>query len=501
MNTLRLFFNHHPALFFALSAIGGISASLEGSFHFFWISCLPTIPYLLKGEWKRPLTSYFFAATLFLLCPFPFTPFEIPAKGVKGYAKIHIESVSQQSFHHQKGWVYKGTILHFFGERQWKKGKYPFFLALKEPLEERPKADSDYLVKGQILPGKGKRFIIKSNPHTLWEPLENTFSFAEMRFQAKQKVKYWIESYYSSPPASLLLVGLLIGEFDDAELKRDFGRFGLLHLLAISGFHFSVLAGLFNRFFRLFFSERQVSVLLIALLSAYFFFLGWGPSVVRAWMTIAFFYGACLNKRQSRPLNSLGAAVLLAILIDPLLLENLGFQFSALTTAAILLFYAPSFQLLTQFFPNRPLKSVLEWPVFDRYAYLILSFFKSSGALTLATTWIALPLSLYYFQFFPLLSLIYNLFFPFLVSISMNLLIFGLIFSFFPPLAKTIHTINDFFTSFFLNLTYDMPPSWDWVILAPVHPPLFTIILIAFLLLISIYFQKSEKQLKCAIEI
>src|ERR1700722_20309854 len=62
------------------------------------------------------------------------------------------------------------------------------------------------------------------------------------------------------------------------------------------------------------------------------------------------------------------------------------------------------------------------------------------------------------------MSLLYNLFFPFLVSISMLLLLLGMGISLFlPPLGSAIHLLNSHYTHFVLNLTFNMPPAVDAV--------------------------------------
>lgn len=311
-----------------------------------------------------------------------------------------------------------------------------------------------------------------------------------------QNVKNWILDHFTAPATVAFLSGLIIGEFDDPHLRKDFGRFGLLHILAISGFHFSIFAKLLSSLFRCFFKPYFSSLAIISLLSAYFFFLGWGPSVVRAWMTILLFFGAYLKERSSTSLNSLGIALLFSIIIDPLLLENLGFQFSFLATASILLGFEPALAFIHRWSPKRPLEEVLTWPLFDRLAYLFLGYIKNSLAISLATTLIALPMSLYYFQTFPLLSLIYNLFFPFLVSISMTLLLIGFIFTPFPWISSGIHMLNDYFTSFILNLTYDVPDNFNFFINSPSFSPILLIIFNIFLFITLIYCHKSNDEIK-----
>lgn len=125
----------------------------------------------------------------------------------------------------------------------------------------------------------------------------------------------------------------------------------------------------------------------------------------------------------------------------------------------------PIFELfLRSIFPKRPLSIALKMKVGTQHGYFFLNGCRHAIALTGAVTCLALPLTLFYFQKFPLLSLFYNLFFPFMVSISITLLILGaLVDIFFSPLAHVIHALNNAYTNFMLSYTYNIPSSIDLV--------------------------------------
>jgi competence protein ComEC len=101
----------------------------------------------------------------------------------------------------------------------------------------------------------------------------------------------------------------------------------------------------------------------------------------------------------------------------------------------------------------------------DQHAYIILTYFRQALALTIAVNLVALPMSLCTFEKFQLLSLVYNLFFPFMVSFSMFLLIIGLTLGLLiSPLGNLFHTFNNTFTKFVLDFTSNLPQSFDLVI-------------------------------------
>jgi competence protein ComEC len=147
---------------------------------------------------------------------------------------------------------------------------------------------------------------------------------------------------------------------------------------------------------------------------------------------------------------------------------------------------------LDLFSPRRSLETALKWSKTDQVLFIFLGFFKNALALTLATSIVALPLSLYYFQLFAFLSLFYNLFFPFLVSLSMGTLLLGLLLSPFPYLGRWVHGANDYLTSFFLNMTYDLPDSWDISLRIEAFPIYLAIICLVLLFALAIYYRKTE---------
>ena len=100
----------------------------------------------------------------------------------------------------------------------------------------------------------------------------------------------------------------------------------------------------------------------------------------------------------------------------------------------------------------------------NQHGYVILSLFKQSMSLSLAVNIVALPITLLYFQSFPLMGIIFNFFFPFLISISMLLLFISLLIAWIPPLSSLLHALNHVFTHQVLCLTFNMPENLDYAI-------------------------------------
>jgi competence protein ComEC len=142
------------------------------------------------------------------------------------------------------------------------------------------------------------------------------------------------------PPVSgALLEGLLIGERRQLPptLLDDFRRAGVFHVLAISGFNVALVAGsafLVLRLLRL--PTALAAGLALATLVAFAAVVGGQPSVLRATIMGGLFLAAGLLGRESRVWNSLAAALLALLALDPGSLAEPGLQLSFAATAGLL---------------------------------------------------------------------------------------------------------------------------------------------------------------------
>ncbi len=132
---------------------------------------------------------------------------------------------------------------------------------------------------------------------------------------------------------------LLLGERDrlPAEVRRDFARVGVSHLLAISGLHMTLLFGLLAFFLKLCGLKPKVRAVILMLLSAaYLFYLGFPPSATRAVVMLGMTYLSCLCFAGADPLTSLGVAGMGILLISPVSVADAGFWMSFSATFGLL---------------------------------------------------------------------------------------------------------------------------------------------------------------------
>ncbi len=484
------FWRQHPALFYALGMLLGVQAALQRALYGFQteqlILILPLgllafplfLPAAMRSEGihKRVILMLVIACTSFFYVEYTYRFPRLPPEGLDGLAQIEIHALSSSRTPFAKTWTYKGNLVAFKTTQEgalpktWEGGgetlarNLPFRLSLPQNESTiRPKADRDYIVRArlkEITPGNYRLSPHKNMP---WQSIQGTYSLAEQRFWAKTQLSAYIHRQIHGQAKANFLAGIATGDFDDRQLSVELSRFGLQHIMAISGFHFGIIAAILGFFLRFAFPKKYTPFVLIGLLTAYFLFLGCGPSIMRAWITIVVLLMGYIGQRQSFALNSLGLALLIVLFIDPLQCQNLGFQFSFLITAAILLFYSPCAKGLQYLWRKRSLSQMVDMTWIDQHGYLLLIFIKQALALAIAVNLIAFPMTLYIFHKFPWLSLAYNLFFPFLVSFAMLLLLLALASSVcLPPLADLLHALNNAYTGFLLNFVYNTPTSFDF---------------------------------------
>lgn len=400
-----------------------------------------------------------------------------------GKGQLHIKEISKKTFYGKTRYQYKGSFLNF-STQEGDFYKIPVTLTLSEKVLS---CNTDFMVEGTLSRSDVNRgYTFKPLVNTSWRRIPETYSLSEMRFGLKDKLKKWITSRISDGPSASLLSGLATGDFDDKGLLMDFSTLGLSHLLAISGFHFALIAGILNTLLKPFFSLRSRSLLLLLLLGGYFLFLGLAPSIMRAFFMLAIFQLCPFLDASSKGENSLGASLLILLLIEPLAAESAGFILSFLATGAILIIFPWVDGSFKAYFPLRSKKEIYALTKVERIGLIILTFFRQSLALNMAILAIALPVALAIFHQFPPFSVLYNLFFPLLLSFSLLLLILSIG-------LPWLHVVNSHFTKFILHLTQEVPESLTWSFQSRLITPNISVIILSLIFAVAIY---KNRQLK-----
>lgn len=450
-NLLIQFWNENPCALYGICFLIGLSLVYSPlsfsllTLFILQVSLLLAYP-LSKKRWLQSCIFISLAAAYgYYFAPLPCH------KNMTGQGQFHIDAVIPLSKPGKK-WLFKGSLKTFAG----KKLNIPCTLSLKSA--QRPPADTDYLITGELKQVGQGHFFLKPKE---WQPIPHTFSLAELRYRLKEKVKELLKDFYRPASVQQLLYGITLGVYDDASLRFHFGRMGCLHLLAISGFHLTLLITFCARLLRPFLSYKPLCLLLLLCVTLYLLFLGAAPPVLRAYLSCCFvLFGQILGK-PTRPLNLLGASLLAVLLFQPHFMLHMGFQLTFIATAAILFFYQPLnayLQSLTLISKEQTLMASF-W---KKHFYLFLGGVKQLLALTLAVDLFLVPWSLYTFHEFPLLALITNLFLPFVASIILFLFFTGsLLLLLSTTLGSAIHEWNSQLTHSMLDMMHTLPRSFD----------------------------------------
>jgi len=208
-----------------------------------------------------------------------------------------------------------------------------------------------------------------------------------------------IDTQISSPTNRHLLQALLLGDRSELEneIIHSFRRTGLSHILAISGLHVGMIAGMVHFVIGVIFlrlpirlapkrwSSATVSIVLVWIFAA---MVGLTASVFRACIMVSLFLISTAFQRKMPLVRTLGIAFFIVILVRPSDLFSPGFQLSFMAVGFICLGLDNQSRSRT----NHPL------------LFYVLSAMKMTVAASIGTA----PVLSYYFGFVPLGSILFS---------------------------------------------------------------------------------------------
>src|SRR5689334_1202345 len=216
-------------------------------------------------------------------------------------------------------------------------------------------------------------------------------------------------------PESSLMAGILLGVDTGLtqKLQEAFKNTGTAHIIAISGFNISIIAGLFVTFFSKFLGPRRGALLAVVGIAFYTILVGADAAVVRAALMGGLALFAKQVGRRQFALNTLLAVALLMCLWNPLYIWDVGFQLSFFATLGLILYADPFSQ-----FANRIIAKYFPASAAEKSAEL----FSEFVLLTLAAQVTTIPIMAYQFQRISLVSFIAN---PFILPPQPAVMILG----------------------------------------------------------------------------
>ena len=228
-------------------------------------------------------------------------------------------------------------------------------------------------------------------------------------FKIKTGIIARVNTLFPEPHGSLLL-GLIVGT--RATLPKDlsaaFVADGLMHIIAISGYNISIIAGIIMRvgvYVRL--SKRSLSLIMLACISCFVVITGAGASVVRAGLMAAIAIAAFFCGRSVTPLWLLLASAFFMVFLSPYaLLYDAGLELSFAATIGVIYGAPLCIPLARRVFGSQKLG------VFGNVLCEII-------ATTAGATILTLPLSAYHFGSISLVFLFSNALILWLIPLIM----------------------------------------------------------------------------------
>lgn len=214
-------------------------------------------------------------------------------------------------------------------------------------------------------------------------------------------------------PENLMVAkALILGEKNDLDenTRSSFATAGAMHILAVSGLHVGIIMLILSFFLKPIKKINGGKTLFVCLMLfgiwCYAFITGLSPSVLRASVMFSFIIVGSQLQRETNIYQSILVSAFLLLIIDPLLLFNVGFQLSYLAVIGIVYFQPKIYNLI--FIENKIINKI--WQL---------------SAVSIAAQIATFPISIYYFHQFPNYFLLANIF---VIPLAFIILLLGLIY-------------------------------------------------------------------------
>lgn len=288
-----------------------------------------------------------------------------------------------------------------YGDRIMLNGK------LETPPVEEGFSYRDYLARQSIY-----SLIQPTQVSRLLKDQGNPFRAAV--YSLKERLLDTVYQIFPDPEASLM-AGILLGVESGIPLdvQEAFNATGTSHIIAISGFNISILAGLFTMLFSRLLGRWRGALLAALGVAFYTVLVGAEASVVRAAVMGWFSLLAVQIGRRQNGLNSLAVVAAVMAAFNPNILWEVGFQLSFMATLGLVLYADP-----IQGAFNRLAARHLPTPLAERLGKLVGEYLL----LTLAAQILVIPVIAYHFRQLSLTMFIAN---PLILPVQPAVMILG----------------------------------------------------------------------------
>jgi len=274
---------------------------------------------------------------------------------------------------------------------------------------------------GKYLKNKGYSAQAYLEPEDISIIEAKQYNYMAITHKIKTRCIHSLKKGGISDRALALIQALLLGDKTeiDKETKQSFIKSGTIHLLAVSGLHIGILYIIMNSFLSLFLKPYNTISIIISFGFLFFYtaITGFSPSVSRAALMFSIIHFGRATQQQGNIYNSLAISASILLLINPLLIYNVGYWLSHIAVLGIVSFY----------------------PVINKIIYfkfIVARNLWSLISVSLAAQLTTLPISIYIFGAFSPWFLIGNIIMLPLMAPILLLSVGQLIFSFSPFISS-----------------------------------------------------------------
>ncbi len=287
-------------------------------------------------------------------------------------------------------------------------------------------------IQAQINVKHTLRFQAKTAERGTWSQIKSAWLFGWRR-QVLQATDQVLPTEHAAILRAMLFgdTGLLT-----PNMREVFIRIGAAHLFAVSGLHTTLLAlMIFGLCQLLGMRPRLSAAVMITTLLTYMVLVGFRPSVVRATLMATCLALPLLVPRMVDTLNALSVSALITMLLDPVVIFRVDFQFSYLCVFGLITLLPAAREMLRVTRHDLPPKERVWW-------YSIWRWTGAGLAVVLIAQMVTLPLLSVYFHRFSNVAVISNLVLVPFASLVLCLgWLFALIATTIPALADLIGII------------------------------------------------------------
>lgn len=321
----------------------------------------------------------------------------------EGHDSLNIHVVAQKTSPFRiESYVIKATICHerIKGTLYAKKGmpvlipgrSYLISDMTWRPITADPNPYTFNYLNYSKVKGMSHSFQIQKNAKIEERGMYNPLLYGAHRLKNEIAVRYL--SVLGIEKGSLVN-GLLLGLKSEIPscLADLFRQLGISHLLAVSGLHVGLIMLILYQLLLIFSVPRVPRALFVgAFLMFYCFITGGSASVIRSSLMTLMLILAPVFQRKYQALNAVAAAAVMLLLVNPLSLLDLGFQFSFSAVFGILIAYPK----IRQWFGKKTRSKITGY---------IIDMISVSLAAALFTS----PVAIYYFNSLQMASMLLNI--------------------------------------------------------------------------------------------